>query len=304
MELRQLEYFVAVTEEANFTRAAARLHVAQPGVSAQIRRLEAELGQTLLDRSARAVRLTEVGAEVLPYAQAALNAVANCRLVVDELTGLIRGHVSVGMITSLPFDLPSLLAGFHDDHPAVELTLSEATSGNLLDSLRAGQLDLAWIGSVVSPSAGIETQIVEEQPLVAAVAHPDSWAAKASVALRELEGRPLISLPLGTGLRTRFDEACVLGGVRARIAFEASNLEILGQLAARGLGVGILPQSYTDAHPQLLHALTITHPPIRVEVQLAWRAEGPISPAARALIGHARSSLANLSTTRKVSRRV
>ena len=216
MELRQLEYFVAVTEEANFTRAAARLHVAQPGVSAQIRRLEAELGQTLLDRSARAVRLTEVGAEVLPYAQAALNAVANCRLVVDELTGLIRGHVSVGMITSLPFDLPSLLAGFHDDHPAVELTLSEATSGNLLDALRAGQLDLAWIGSVVSPSAGIETQIVEEQPLVAAVAHPDSWAAKASVALRELEGRPLISLPLGTGLRTRFDEACVLGGVRAQ----------------------------------------------------------------------------------------
>jgi DNA-binding transcriptional LysR family regulator len=91
MELRQLAYFVTVAEEANFTRAAAKLHVAQPGVSAQIRRLERELGQQLLDRSARAVRLTEVGAAVLPYARAALQAVDGARLAVDELTGLLRG---------------------------------------------------------------------------------------------------------------------------------------------------------------------------------------------------------------------
>src|SRR5262249_27081140 len=76
-ELHQLEYFVAVAEEASFTRAAARVHVAQPGVSAQVRRLEAELGQQLLDRSSRSVRLTEVGAAVLPFARDALRAVSN-----------------------------------------------------------------------------------------------------------------------------------------------------------------------------------------------------------------------------------
>ncbi|HEX6445096.1 MAG TPA: LysR family transcriptional regulator, partial [Streptosporangiales bacterium] len=89
MELRQLRYLVTVAEEANFTRAAARLHVAQPGVSAQVRRLERELGQELLDRSGRTVRLTEVGEAVLPYARAALSAVDGARRAVDELSGLV-----------------------------------------------------------------------------------------------------------------------------------------------------------------------------------------------------------------------
>src|ERR1700716_1395811 len=140
MELRQLEYFVAVVEEANFTRAAAKVHVAQPGVSAQIRRLERELGQTLLDRSGRTVRLTDVGAAVLPYARAALAAVAGARLAVDELAGLMRGRVAVGMVTSgFAVVLSDLLADFHQEHPAVEITLSEANSDSLLDALRKGE---------------------------------------------------------------------------------------------------------------------------------------------------------------------
>ena len=92
MELRQLQYLVAVAEEASFTRAAAKAHVAQPGVSAQIRRLEAELGQALLDRSGGTVRVTEAGAAVLPYARAALAAVAAIRDTVDALAGLVSGH--------------------------------------------------------------------------------------------------------------------------------------------------------------------------------------------------------------------
>ncbi len=92
MELHQLQYFVAVAEEASFTRAATRVHVAQPGVSAQVRRLESELGQQLLDRSGRSVRLTEAGSAVLPFARAALDAVANARLAVDELAAWSAGR--------------------------------------------------------------------------------------------------------------------------------------------------------------------------------------------------------------------
>src|ERR1700735_1410753 len=99
MEIRQLEYFIAVAEEANFTRAAERVHISQSGVSAQVRQLERELGQPLLDRSGRTVRRNEGGAAVLPYAHAALDAVANARLTVDQLTGLVRGHVTVGMVS-------------------------------------------------------------------------------------------------------------------------------------------------------------------------------------------------------------
>ncbi len=101
MELRQLEYFVAVAEERSFTRGAERVHVAQPGVSAQIRRLERELGEPLLDRSGRTVRVTAVGEAVLPYAYAALEAAAGARLAVDEQRGLVRGRVAVGMVVAL-----------------------------------------------------------------------------------------------------------------------------------------------------------------------------------------------------------
>src|SRR3954454_17474693 len=112
MELRQLEYFVTVAEEANFTRAAARLHVAQPGVSAQIRKLERELGQELLDRSGRTVRPTEVGAAVLPHARAALASVEGVRRAVDAVTGFLRGSGRVGTIVSRGHvDLAGLLAG-------------------------------------------------------------------------------------------------------------------------------------------------------------------------------------------------
>src|SRR6476659_3254410 len=136
MELRQLEYFVAVAEEANFTRAARRIHVAQPAVSAQIQRLERELGQALLDRSRRTVRLTAAGEAVLPYARAALAAVAHIQLAVDDLTQLVRGTVTIGTVTSHGVDIPGLLADFHADHPNVEITLSTASSDALIESLR------------------------------------------------------------------------------------------------------------------------------------------------------------------------
>src|SRR5262245_64612967 len=101
MEVRQLQYLVSVADEASFTKAAAKAHVAQPGVSAQIRQLERELGQTLLDRSGGTVRPTEVGAAVITYARAILGAVDGIRQTVDALTGLVRGHVTLGMVASI-----------------------------------------------------------------------------------------------------------------------------------------------------------------------------------------------------------
>lgn len=194
MELRQLEYFVAVVEEANFTRAAARVHVAQPGVSAQIRRLERELGQELLDRSGRSVRMTAAGAAVLPYARAALAAVAGARLAVDELTGLMRGHLTIGTVTSISsedLDLPELLSGFHDDHPAVEITLAVGNSDDLVHALQAGQFDLAFVGLGTAPAPlGIGTHTVTSEGLVAVVSHTDPLATKTTITLKALADQP------------------------------------------------------------------------------------------------------------------
>jgi DNA-binding transcriptional LysR family regulator len=224
MELRQLKYFVAVAEEGSFTSAAAEVHVAQPGVSAQIRRLERELGQDLLDRSGRTVRLTEVGAAVIPYARAALAAAAGAKLAVDELSGLLRGHVAMGMVTLSSFtELPDLLAAFNHQHPAVEVTLTEANSDRLLDAIHTGEIDLALIGLSSTPPAGIATQVVTDQPLVAAVSHRDPLAQRETITLRALGHRKLISLPVGTGMRTCLDDACTAAGLRPHIAFEASD---------------------------------------------------------------------------------
>ncbi|AXI78341.1 LysR family transcriptional regulator [Peterkaempfera bronchialis] len=293
MELRQLEYFATVAEEANFTRAAARLHVAQPGVSAQIRKLERELGQELLDRSGRTVRLTEAGAAVLPYARAALAAVAGAREAVDELAGLVRGQVTVGTVTSLgpDIDLPGLLAAFHHDHPAVETGLTEDTSDRLVHAVATGSTDLAVIGLPTATPPGVALQVVVDEPLVVVVGRDDPLAARTSATLRALADRPLISLPPGTGLRTALDHACAAAGLRPRIAFEAGDPNVLARLAVRGLGAAVVPESLARCYADRLHILTLTRPRLRGRLALAWRSAGPVGPAARALVRHVRAAL-------------
>src|SRR3954463_234311 len=172
MELRQLEYFVAVVEEASFTRASMRVLVAQSGVSAQVRRLERELGVELLERGPRAVTPTEAGLAVLPYARAALAAVGGVREAVDELRGLVRGHVRLGMITAGPATtLGDMLESFHAAHPQVEITLTEHASDMLLAAVRDGSLDLALASLGPDPPAGVETHVLIDAPILAAGRH-------------------------------------------------------------------------------------------------------------------------------------
>jgi DNA-binding transcriptional LysR family regulator len=290
MELRQLEYLVAVAEEANFTRAAERIHVAQPAVSAQIQRLERELGQPLLDRSRRTVRLTAAGEVALPYARAALNAVADIHLAVDELTQLVRGTVTIGTVTSHSVDIPSLLADFHEEHPNVEITLSTDSSDALIDKVRTGGLDaaIASVGPDERPE-GLDVEVVTDEAIVAVVSRTDELASRKTIRLTDLADRPLIALPVGAGIRHQFDAACTNAGVSPRIAFEASTPLALADLAERGLGVAIVPMSVPRDRAQL-HVLAIV-PQLRGRLVLAWRSDGPISPAARVLVEKARRLL-------------
>ena len=290
MELRQLEYFVAVAEEANFTRAAERIRVAQPAVSAQIQRLEREVGQPLLDRSRRTVRLTAAGEAALPHARAALAAIADIRLAVDELTQLVRGTVTIGTVTTHSVDIPSLLADFHTQHPNVEITLSTDSSDVLIEKLRTGQLDTAIVS--VGPDErpdGLEVEVVTDEAIAAAVSPTDELASRKTIRLEDLADRRLIALPVGAGIRHQFDAACAGAGVTPRIAFEASTPLALADLAERGLGVAIVPAS-VPRNRDGLRALAIV-PELRGRLVLAWRSDGPMSPAARVLVDRARRLL-------------
>ncbi len=295
MELRQFEYFVAVAEEGSFTRGAARVHVAQPGVSAQIRRLEREFGHELLDRSGRTVQLTDVGTAVLPYARAALAAVEGARLAVDGLAGLTRGQVTIGTVaSSSSLALPELLATFHERYPSVEMALSEGNSDQLADAVRAGRIDAAVVGLAAEPPPDLRIQVIADELLVGTVGHGHPLAERREVSVEDVRDQPLICLPQGTGLRSSVEAAWAVVGAKPRVAFEASDPQVLAQLAARGLGLAILPQPFARAHARQLRTLIVSSPHLRGRLALAWRAEGPISPAARAFIGYARDALADL----------
>lgn len=299
MELRQLQYFVAVAEEANFTRAAARLHLAQPGVSAQVRQLEKELGQQLLDRSGRSVTLTEVGEAVLPFARAALAAVEGVRHTADEFTGLLRGQIALGLVSGAAtqeFDVVSVLADFHDDHPEVEIALTEDSSDRMLAAVRGGALDIALLGLTdEEPPPGISLRLVIDEPLVAVMLQGDALLepqGRTTVPLAALRDRPLITLPRGTGVRGVLDRACAQAGIRPRVAFEAAAPQVLVQLVVRGMGVAVLPAlEPRTAAAYGLRTLEITDPRPRGRIALAWRTDGPASPAAGVLLDRLRTAL-------------
>src|SRR4051812_40034698 len=223
MELRQLEYLVAVVEEENFTRAAARVHISQSGVSAQVRSLEQELGAVLVDRSGRTATMTAAGAAALPHARAALASVDAMRKAVDEVNGLVRGHLTVGMVIGCRVTpLFDALAAFHRDHPGVDVALVEDNSDRLIERVRDGEADVALVATAGSLPDELQGLTIVSERLVAAVPVGHPLASRRRVTLATLSTYPLVCLPEGTGIRTAFDLACAEAGVEPVIRLEAS----------------------------------------------------------------------------------
>ena len=283
VQLHQLEYLVAVADEGGFTRAADRLRVAQPGVSAQVRKLERELGHPLLDRSGHRVRPTPVGVEVVAAARAALDAVAGVRRVVDDLDGLLRGTVRAGMVGSGPFlDVPGVVADFSAAHPHVVCSLVEQGSGALVEGLRAGRLDVALVGAAGPLPEGVEGATVSEEPLVVAVPPDHPLAAGAVARPADLAGRDLVLPAEGSALRDAVELACAAVSPAPRVTCSASDPTVLARLAARGLGLAVLPASVSALRTEGLATVPFEAEGVRSRLVLAWPS-GAASPAAAAL---------------------
>jgi DNA-binding transcriptional LysR family regulator len=285
MDVRQLSYFVAVAEERQFTRAAIRVSVAQPAISYQIRRLEAELGETLFHRDQRAAHLTAAGEALLPHARAAIAALEDGRDAVASLHGLLRGTLKVGVVRA-PLDrrIFEALGAFHRAHPAVEISVTEQHNAELLQGLADGETDAAIIGitgEALPPQIGI--RVIDSEPLVVAVRPDHPLARRASVTLLRLRDLPLVSLTPGSGLRAVLENASRNAGFTPRIVAETGELGSLVELAAEGLGVALLPRSVVTAGGPRLAVLELTRPHLQRRTALAWH-HGPISPAGRAFL--------------------
>jgi DNA-binding transcriptional LysR family regulator len=293
MELRQLAYFVAVAEERNFTRAAQRIPIAQPAISQQIRRLEAELGERLFLRDRRGIRLTPAGQALLPHARTTLQAAAGGREAVAALGGLLTGRLAVGLVHPLPDRrLPRLLGAFHRAHPRIELTLLEDQTDALLGALAAGELHAALVGlgRYDRPPPGVESLLVAREPLVVAVHPTHPLAGRGQVRLRALRAEPIVTLTRASKLRSTLETACQAAGFAPRIVAETSDLGVMVELAAEQLGVAVLPASGLAGAGELVR-LRLTQPKLDRRLLLVWPPSAS-PPAGRAFLALAREHLA------------
>lgn len=293
MEVHQLRYFVSVVEEGSFTAAARREQVSQSGISAQIAKLERELGHCLIERRPRSLQLTTTGATLLPVVRSALSAMGDIRFVADELHGLIRGQVRVGMVRGC--DLAQFLdvvTTFRSQHPQVLLSLTEDDSDHLQDRVAAGELDLALAAYSGDLPEGLTATVLIEEPIVVAVPGAHEWAGRGSIALSDLVGEPLLCFPEGTGVRTALNRSAARAGAELTVPMEAGTAATVISLARRGAGIAILSSSMTGAIAVAddLVVLEIRDAAVRSILGLVHRI-GQASPATRALLGDLTTAL-------------
>lgn len=286
MELRQLRYLVTLDDERHFTRAAARLHIAQPALSQQIRRLEDELGIALVDRTTRHVALTPAGERLVDRARRALAEVDAAAEELSELAGVRTGRVVIGSMRSTgPFDLSLLLAAFHSRHPGIELVVREEPSEVMLQRLHADALDAAFL-AVNRLDAGPDIRLhpLISEPLVALMAPDHRLAGRRRVEMAELREERFVVFGERGSLRRIVVQGAREAGFEPMLAFESSELPRIRAMAARGLGVALLPASEAEHEGPPIAVVPVRNPTLARDVTLAWRANRRHSPAARAFL--------------------
>ncbi len=247
MELRHLRYFIAVAEELSFTRAAERLHIAQPPLSTQIRALEEELGTPLFIREKRKVFLTQAGIQMLDRARAVLSAVQDVHSAARSAAEGIIATLNLGYTASSMFTMrvPRAVRAFRVANPASALQLSEMTSADQIYALDDRTLD---VGILRHPDIAIPSGVLVERwhqaPLVAALPSDHPLAGQDAIRIADLRDTPLITYPRdsGIGLYWRVLELCVKAGFRPRVMREARDPSVMIGLVSAGVGFAVVPQ--------------------------------------------------------------
>lgn len=243
IELRHLRYFSAVAEDLHFGRAAQRLHIAQPPLSQQIRRLEELVGHPLLVRTSRAVKLTEAGAALLERAKRTLHRMSEdlefTRRVGRGETGSLRvGFIGSGMQTKLP----AVLGEYRRLYPDVELRLQETYTSSLIESIRDGSVDVGFLrdGGIISD---LTVSLLLEEKFVAVVPLNHRLARQSTVRVSQLKDEPFVFFPKSAGPTAweRTMNLCREQGFQARIVQEAPHWVTVVSLVGAGLGVTVAP---------------------------------------------------------------
>ena len=284
MDLRHLRFFLALADELHFTRAAARLHVAQPHLSQEIRRLERELGVQLFRRTKRRVEITAAGEA---FGKGATAVLAELQRAVDAAQRAERGEVGtlvVGFVGSSAWDLfPEAVRRFRVERADVQLVLREQTTVEELDALRRGTIDVALMRAETLEEHGLTMKVLRREPLVVALPRHHRFARKDRVALADFASEPWIAFEYSTGpgLYAQFLRACEAAGFHPRIAQTASHIPIMMSLVAGGLGVALVPAQVRSLRPRGVSLVAITKPAPMTAVVVGKRKDDKSPAVAR-----------------------
>jgi len=273
MELRHLHYFIAVAEELHFSRAAERLHIAQPPLSQQIRDLEAELGVTLFERTKRRVELTAPGQVFLEKVRQAIQHIEQAVEAAQRASRGEIGRLSIGFNSSATYSvLPTLLRKFRESCPEVELDLHELTTHQQLVRLNQHQIDA---GILYLPIEGEALNVVSVLKEMMVVAMPETHplAALSQVSIRALS-RELFIIPphrLGGGLYRQIMQFFQQTTFSPTIVQEATQLQTIISLVAGGVGVALVPASLQNLQRAGVVYRYLQEQTPEVEIAVAWR---------------------------------
>ncbi len=292
MDLRQLRSLVALAEEGSFTRAAASVHIAQPAVSQQIRKLEDEVGMALVERTTRRVTLTDAGELLVVRARRILAELEAAQTELQALSGMYAGHVTIGaMHTMGPVDLSLALALFSERHPNVLFTVREQSSEEMAEMLRVDELDLAFLSvteRVESHGLGLHQLVSEELVVLLPRAH--RLGRRRQLRMAELADEQFISFRTGARLRELLVSAGREAHFEPRVTLESNESQRVRRLVSRGLGVAILPRSDAEGPGRRRRGGDAVEPTLRRDITLAWREGRRHTPAAAEFLDLARET--------------
>ena len=284
IELRQFRQFIAVAEELSFRRAAERLNMAQPPLTATIQRLEDEIGTTLIERTNRIARLTEAGQIFLKEARKTVEQAERAMLAARQAGEGLSGLLRITFVASAAREiLPAILLRFREHYPQVKLELQEALTAQQIELLQTGRSDLGFVVPPLQDAKDLKFEIVAHNRLVAAVPEDHPLAQNEQIALGDMAHESWILFPerQGPGLHRIIHAACLQAGFVPRIGQEAPQMDTIVSLVAGGMGVALVSRALVKGGHRgvAFRELTGVGTPVKFELAIAYKELTPVIEA-------------------------
>lgn len=270
MNLRELEYLVAVAQYKHFGKAAEHCHVSQPALSMQLKKLEQELGVTLFERNNKQVLITSIGVKITMRARIILQQAADLKQFAQGDRDILCGELKLGAFPTLaPYYLPQIVPKIMQELPDIKLLLVEDKTDILIDKLQKGEIDCAFMALPIE-AENLDYELLFDDEFYLAVSPDHEWAGRDEIAAAELQDKSLLLLEEGHCMRQSALDVCHLNGANEAQEFRATSLETLRQMVRIGGGITLMPALAKQDNDGLKYIEFSDTVPVR-RIALVWR---------------------------------